>query len=79
MLVGLRQSLGISLIALIVAEQSNAPGGMGFLMMSAQQFFQPEVLLVCVLPYALWGFAGDLLVRLLARLLMPWRPVRRGR
>lgn len=76
MLVGLRQSLGIALIALIVAEQTNAPQGIGFLMLSASQFFQAEVLLVCVLLYALWGFAADLLVRGLERALMPWRRAR---
>jgi sulfonate transport system permease protein len=77
-LVGLRQSLGVALIALIVAEQTNAPRGIGFLMMSAQQFFQTEVLLVCVLAYALWGLLGDLLVRLLERVLVPWRSARRA-
>lgn len=78
MLVGLRQSLGASLIALIVAEQTNAPKGIGFLMLSASQFFQAEVLLVCILLYGLWGLAADLLVRVLARVLMPWRRARAG-
>jgi sulfonate transport system permease protein len=78
MLVGLRQSFGVALIALIVAEQTNAPRGIGFLMMSAQQFFQTEILLVCVLAYAFWGLLGDLLVRLLEQLLMPWRSRRRS-
>ena len=77
LLVGLRQSLGVSLIALIVAEQSTAPRGIGFLRMSAQQFFQAEVLLVCILVYAVWGLLGDLLVRWLERSLMPWRYARR--
>jgi sulfonate transport system permease protein len=72
-LVGLRQSLGVALVALIVAEQSNAPRGIGFLMLSASQFFQADVLLVCVVLYALWGFASDQAVRGLARILMPWR------
>lgn len=73
LLVGLRQSLGVALIALIVAEQTNAPRGLGFLMLSATQFFQAEVLLVCVLLYGLWGLLSDLFVRALGRLLMPWR------
>ena len=73
LLVGLRLSLGVSLIALIVAEQTNAPRGLGFLMLSATQFFQAEVLLGCVLLYGLWGLLSDLLVRALERLLMPWR------
>ena len=76
MLVGLRQSLGISLIALIVVEQTNAQKGIGFLMLSASQFFQSEILLVCVLLYALWGLAADVFVRALERVLMPWRHAR---
>lgn len=75
-LVGLRVSLSVSLIALIVAEQSNAPQGIGFLMTSAQQFFQTDVLVLCILIYALWGLGVDLLVRLLERILMPYRKAR---
>jgi sulfonate transport system permease protein len=76
-LVGLRLALAISLIALIVAEQSNAPKGLGFLMTSAQQFFQTDVLVLCILIYAVWGLAVDILVRVLERVLMPYR--RKGR
>lgn len=76
-LVGLRLSLAISLIALIVAEQSNAPQGLGFLMTSAQQFFQTDILVVCILIYAVWGLGVDLVVRLLERVLLPWRVARR--
>ena len=47
-LVGLRVSLSVSLLALIVAELSNAPKGLGFLMTSAQQYFQTDVLVVVV-------------------------------
>jgi sulfonate transport system permease protein len=76
MLVGLRQALGSVLIALIVAEQTNAPRGIGFLMMSAQQFFEIEVLLVCIVLYGLWGLMADMLVRGLERVWMPWRFLR---
>lgn len=71
LLVGLRVSLSISLLALIVAELTNAPKGLGFLMTSAQQYFQTDVLLVIIAIYALWGLSVDLLVRGLERLLLP--------
>ncbi|MET9328408.1 ABC transporter permease [Tsukamurella sp. NPDC003166] len=77
-LVGLRVSLSVSLIALIVAEQSNAPKGIGFLMTSAQQFFQTDVLVLCIIIYALWGLGVDVVVRLLERLLMPYRKAARA-
>ncbi|NLU84390.1 ABC transporter permease [Rhodococcus sp. HNM0569] len=75
-LVGLRVALSVSLLALIVAELSNAPKGLGFLMTSAQQYFQTDVLVVIVLIYALWGLAADLVVRTLERILLPYK--RRG-
>ncbi|MFF3065806.1 ABC transporter permease [Oerskovia sp. NPDC057915] len=72
-LVGLRVSLSVSLLALIVAEMSNAPRGIGFLMVSAQQYFQMDVLVVCVLIYAVWGLSVDLVVRALERILLPYK------
>lgn len=72
-LVGLRVSLSVSLLALIVAEMSNAPRGIGFLMVSAQQYFQMDVLVVCVLIYAVWGLSVDLVVRGLERVLLPYK------
>ena len=79
LLVGFRLSLGISLLALIVVEQFNAPRGIGFLMTSAQQFFQTDVLVACILIYAVWGLLADLTVRLLERVLMPWTGSAPGR
>ncbi|TSD50052.1 ABC transporter permease [Rhodococcus sp. KBS0724] len=72
-LVGLRVSLSVSLLALIVAELSNAPKGLGFLMTSAQQYFQTDILVVVVIIYAIWGLSVDLLVRGLERILMPYK------
>lgn len=76
LMVGLRLALTLSLIALIAVEVINTSQGIGFLMLQAQEFFQTEILLVCMVIYALFGLSSDLLVRLLEWLLMPWR--RRG-
>lgn len=73
LLVGLRISLGTALLALIFAEQINATKGIGYLMTSAENYFQTNVLVVCIAIYALWGLTADLIVRLLERVLMPWR------
>ena len=72
-LVGIRMALSLSLLALIVVEQTNSPKGIGFLMLSAQQYFQTEILIVCILIYAVWGLAAGALVRGLSWLLQPWR------
>jgi sulfonate transport system permease protein len=74
-LVGLRVSLSTSLLALIVAELTNAPRGLGFLMTSAQQYFQTDVLVVVVVIYAVWGLSVDLVVRGAERVLLPYKRI----
>lgn len=74
-LVGLRVSLSTSLLALIVAELTNAPKGLGFLMTSAQQYFQTDVLVVIVAIYAVWGLSVDLVVRGAERVLLPFKRI----
>jgi sulfonate transport system permease protein len=73
MLTGLRYSLGISWLSLVVAEQINARSGLGYLISNAQQFFLPSVLVVCVVVYAALGLGTDLLVRFLERRFLAWR------
>jgi sulfonate transport system permease protein len=72
-LVGLRYAIGISLVALIAAETVNANAGLGFLMNQAREFMRTDILMVCIVVYALLGLAADLLVRGLERVLVPWR------
>ncbi len=72
-LTGLRFSLGVSLLMLIAAETINAQAGLGYLLNTAQVYQQVDVILVCIFIYAVLGLGADLLVRLLERLLMPWR------
>jgi sulfonate transport system permease protein len=73
LLVGLRVALGVCLLGLIFAEQINTVRGIGYLMTSAMAFFQTDVMVVCIVVYAVWGLVADLVVRLLEHVLMPWR------
>lgn len=73
LMVGLRLSMTMSLLALIGVEVINTTQGIGFLMLQAQEYFKTEILIVCVVIYALFGLSTDLLVRLLERVVMPWR------
>ncbi len=77
-LVGLRVSLSVSLLALIVAELTNAPKGLGFLMTSAQQYYQTDVLVVIIVIYAVWGLSVDLIVRGIERVLLPYKHLGRS-
>lgn len=72
-LTGLRFSLGVSVLVLIAAEQINASAGIGYLLTSAQLYQQVDVILICIAIYALLGLAADLSVRVVEKLLMPWR------
>jgi sulfonate transport system permease protein len=72
-LVGLRQSLGVAWLALVVAEQVNANAGLGFLISQATQFLRNDVIFVALLVYCALGLLTDALVRLLERKALAWR------
>jgi sulfonate transport system permease protein len=73
MLVGLRQSLGVAWLALVVAEQVNANAGLGFMISQATQFLRNDVIIVALLVYCVLGLLTDALVRLLERRALRWR------
>ncbi|WP_246529255.1 ABC transporter permease subunit [Microvirga zambiensis] len=77
-LVGLRYSLGIAWLALVFGEQINATAGIGYLMANAREFFQTDVIVVCLVVYALLGLAVDFTVRTLEKVLLSWRPAFSG-
>ncbi|MBM9509597.1 ABC transporter permease [Actinacidiphila acididurans] len=72
-LVGLRYALGSAWLALVFAEQINAGNGIGYLMNNAEQFFQTDVIVVCLVVYAVLGLVSDLIVRLATTYLLSWR------
>jgi sulfonate transport system permease protein len=72
-LVGLRQSLGVAWLALVVAEQVNVNAGLGFMINQATQFNQNDVIFVALLVYTILGLLTDWLVRRLERRALGWR------
>ncbi|NDZ96944.1 ABC transporter permease [Streptomyces sp. SID6673] len=77
-LVGLRYSLGTAWLALVFGETINATSGIGYEMNTAREFFRTDAIIVCLVLYALMGLVADLIVRLLERSLLSWRPVFSG-
>lgn len=73
-LVGLRFSLGLMWVLLIVAETISAQAGIGYLTMNAREFLQTDVVLVGILLYALLGKLADVLARALERWWLVWHP-----
>jgi sulfonate transport system permease protein len=72
-LTGIRFASGVSVLALIAAEQINAHQGIGYLLYQAQSTQQVDVLLVCVTLYCILGLGADLIVRLVEHVAVPWR------
>jgi sulfonate transport system permease protein len=72
-LVGLRQSLGVAWLSLVVAEQLNTNSGLGFMINQATQFLQNDVIFVVLLVYTILGLLTDWLVRQLERRALAWR------
>jgi len=72
-LVGIRQSLGVAWLALVVAEQINTSAGLGFMMSQATQFLRLDVIIVALLVYCVLGLLTDWLVRIAERRALSWR------
>jgi sulfonate transport system permease protein len=72
-LVGLRQSLGVGWLALVVAEQFNANAGLGYMISQATQFSRNDVIFVALLVYCVLGLLTDAVVRLVERRALSWR------
>ncbi|HEY2660005.1 MAG TPA: ABC transporter permease [Caulobacteraceae bacterium] len=73
-MVGLRYALSVSVLILVVAEQINAQAGLGYLINNARDFMRTDVIVVCLVVYALLGLGADFIVRTLEARLLAWRP-----
>ncbi len=73
-LVGLRYSLGVAWLSLVVAVQVIADAGIGYMISDARDFLRTDVIVVGLLVYALLGLLADGLVRALERRALAWRP-----
>lgn len=73
-LIGLRYAMGISWLALVVAETLAANAGIGFMAMDAREFLRTDVIVLTIIIYALLGVLVDLLFRWLERRLLAWHP-----
>jgi sulfonate transport system permease protein len=72
-LLGLRFSLGIAWLSLVVGETVNADKGIGYLMMRGREYMRTDLIIVGLVIYALLGLATEGAVRLVERKALPWR------
>jgi sulfonate transport system permease protein len=74
LLTGLRYSLSVAILVLVVAEQINASAGLGYLVNNARDFLRTDIIVVCLLVYAALGLGADALVRAIETRALAWRP-----
>lgn len=74
LLTGLRYALSTSILVLVIAEQINATAGLGYLINTAREFMRTDVIVVCLMVYALLGLSADAAVRAIEHRMLAWRP-----
>ncbi|WP_051407891.1 aliphatic sulfonate ABC transporter permease SsuC [Mesorhizobium sp. L48C026A00] len=73
-LVGLRFSLGIMWLTLIVAETISASSGIGYMTMNAREFLQTDIVVLGIIVYALLGKLADFITRKIETRALAWHP-----
>ncbi|MEH2066349.1 MAG: ABC transporter permease subunit [Nostoc sp.] len=73
-LVGVRFSLGIMWLTLIVAETIAADSGLGYMAMNAREFMQTDVVVLSIVIYALLGKLADAIAKGLEKKFLAWNP-----
>jgi sulfonate transport system permease protein len=73
-LLGLRYAAGVALLALVVAEQINARSGIGYILNNANMNQRSDIIIAGIIVYAALGIATDLVMRIIERIALPWRP-----
>jgi sulfonate transport system permease protein len=77
-LLGFRYAMGVSLLALVAAEQINASAGIGYLVMVVgANSMRTDVIVAGIIVYAVLGIVIDVIMRALQYTLVPWARARR--
>ncbi|MFD2630402.1 aliphatic sulfonate ABC transporter permease SsuC [Oceanobacillus kapialis] len=71
-LVGVRFSLGVMWLTLIVAETISAHSGIGYMAMNAREFMQMDVIVLSIVLYAMFGKLSDVIAKLFEGKLLRW-------
>lgn len=77
-LLGIRLSLSISWLCLVVAELLGADAGVGYMIQDARAFMQTDVVFVGIIVFAAVGKLTDSFVRLLENRLLKWQDSYKG-
>lgn len=70
---GIRLSLGVAWLALVIAELNGASSGIGFWMQQGREFVRVDIVIAALVVFAVVGKLVDVFVRSLERRLLGWR------
>lgn len=71
-LVGIRFSLGVMWLTLIVAETISTHSGIGYMAMNAREFMQMDVIVLSIVLYAMFGKLSDMIAKYFENKLLKW-------
>lgn len=72
--VGLRYSLGLMWLTLIVAETIASDSGIGYMAMNAREFMKTDVIILSIIIYALFGKLADIIAKWIEERTLRWHP-----
>ena len=70
---GMRVALGVCWGTLVAAELTGTTTGLGAMIFAASKFFRMDIVVVSIITIGVIGVTMDLIMRCLARRLIPWR------
>jgi len=73
LVVGLRQSMGVAWLVVVAAELLGASSGIGYLLMDGETTGRPQIVIACMIIFALSGKTTDWLIIRASRPLLRWR------
>lgn len=71
--VGLRQSMGVAWLVVVAAELMGASTGVGFLLMDGEMTGRPQLIVACMIIFALSGKATDVVISAIAHRVLRWQ------
>ncbi|OBZ11291.1 ABC transporter permease [Bacillus sp. FJAT-26390] len=77
-LLGVRLSLGVSWLLLVVAEMMGTSAGIGYMIQDARAYSETEIVFVGIIIFAVVGKLSDSAVRLLETRWLRWRDTYKG-
>jgi sulfonate transport system permease protein len=71
--VGLRQSMGVAWLVVVAAELMGASSGIGYLLMDGEMTGRPQLIVACMIVFALSGKTTDIVLSALGRRVLRWQ------